>query len=539
MNPLILALAMTGCGWNSLPDQSYWELEGPLWDDAVVAAADGLYMRLPHAGKLIRLTPPEGEDDPGWNEVGAWPAGTFPERLMLSPDGATVLAFGSYATCELDDETIADEKIESVEDCLVEDENAVVWHDELNLVRDGELLGQIGLNLPFNTVAFNDEGTYAVAYLDFDLVDTLDGALVNPNEVLFIDLATGTATSVAAGFSPERVLFTQQQDVAVVMSRNQVVVVELTSGTFDTVTAPTTTNLDDSVVTRDAGISPDGRYMMMTVESSTDLYILDISEPMSPNWSLVSMDAVPADMQMVEGLVTDDEDDPADLTVVTYSNRAQVDLLEQKYLTGIETLELEEPATNILAAQDQLLLFNTSGNDYHDVYLLDPNALTVEEMRAENRVMSMQLSPDRLHAVAVLSPEGSDAGATAQEQYYDESYGLGIFDLGDASAFSLVAASQPIGVAFSGDENLSEYALALLQGQQELIQVRLTDGGASSIPLEAPATAIGSFGDGQFYITHESDLGLVSFLDPETGSLETVHGFATSGLIDDETTLGR
>ena len=539
MNPLILALAMTGCGWDSMPDQSWWEVDGPLWDDEVVAAADGLYMRLPHAGKLIRVAPPKGDNDEGWDEIGAWPAGTFPERLMLSPDGATVLAFATYATCGLDQETIDKEKIETVEDCNAEDANAVQWHDELELVRDGDLLAQIPLNLPFNTVEFNDAGTYAVAYLDFDLVDTLDGALVNPNEVLFIDLATGTATSVAAGFSPERVLFTQQQDVAVVMSRNQVVVVELTSGTFDTVTAPTTTNLDDSVVTRDAGISPDGRYMMMTVEGSTDLYILDISEPMSPSWSLVSMDAVPSAMTMVEGLVTEAEDDPTDLTVVTYSNRAQVDLLEQKYLTGIETLDLEEPATDILVAQDQLVLFNTSGQDYHDVYLLDPNALTVDEMRAENRVMSMQVSPDGLHAVGILSPEASAAGATSQEQYYDDSYGLGIFDLSEAESFALVATSQPIGVAFSGDENLSEYALALLEGQQELISVTLANGANESIPLEAPATAIGSYGEGQFYVTHTSELGMVSFLDPETGELSTVHGFATAGLVEAETTIGR
>ncbi len=46
---------------------------------------------------------------------------------------------------------------------------------------------------------------------------------------------------------------------------------------------------------------------------------------------------------------------------------------------------------------------------------------------------------------------------------------------------------------------------------------------------------IGEMPDGSFYITHDSPLGLVSFLDPtDPSAIETVSGFATLGLFDDD-----
>ena len=38
--------------------------------------------------------------------------------------------------------------------------------------------------------------------------------------------------------------------------------------------------------------------------------------------------------------------------------------------------------------------------------------------------------------------------------------------------------------------------------------------------------------DGTFYITHTSGAGLVSFLNPSSGELTEVGGFATLGIID-------
>ena len=52
------------------------------------------------------------------------------------------------------------------------------------------------------------------------------------------------------------------------------------------------------------------------------------------------------------------------------------------------------------------------------------------------------------------------------------------------------------------------------------------------IDLSSPPVAIGTMEDGSFYITHESALGLVSFLDPVTGDIEEVGGFGAHGLMN-------
>ena len=60
MSALSLSL-VAGCDpWGNLPRGDLYELDDELWSDDVVAAQDGLYVRLPHAGQLLRLT---GERD--------------------------------------------------------------------------------------------------------------------------------------------------------------------------------------------------------------------------------------------------------------------------------------------------------------------------------------------------------------------------------------------------------------------------------------------------------------------------------------------
>lgn len=83
------------------------------------------------------------------------------------------------------------------------------------------------------------------------------------------------------------------------------------------------------------------------------------------------------------------------------------------------------------------------------------------------------------------------------------------------------------------------YALVLLAGLDELYQVNLTDGTATTVSLPEPATGIGALPGGGFYITHQSALGMVSFLAAGSDELVQVNGFAVSGLLEEEGDLPR
>jgi hypothetical protein len=75
----------------------------------------------------------------------------------------------------------------------------------------------------------------------------------------------------------------------------------------------------------------------------------------------------------------------------------------------------------------------------------------------------------------------------------------------------------------------------LLDGVETLLMIDLAaPSAARQIELDAPPLGIGEMPDGSFYITHDSPLGLVTFLDPtDPSSLEVASGFATLGLFDE------
>ncbi len=496
--------------WDDLPSSSWTNLDEALWDPAVVAAADGVYIRLPRAGALVRVDPGGGQER---IDLGAW----SPTRLLPTPGGEAVLAFTEVPVCDIDDPDM-----ETVTDCLEEyGDDYLSYRYGLSIVRDGTEQAHFDLSVPFNAVSFTESGDKAVVYLDYEAGADLDyQGVLNLTEVMFIDLSTDTSASVPVGFSADRVLFSADESRAVVLSRSQVVVVELDSGEYQTlVTYPLTLDVDASVSPLSAALTPDGRYALITIEGSGDLYILDLE---AESINLVSLPAAPSDMLV---------DTRADRTVLVYGSRTQVDVLEHQYFET-ETLELEEPATDLLDADGVALLYNTSSSDLHDLYRLDLETDELVEMRMENPVTRLALAPDGGTAVAFMRPEKT--AGSGLEGYYDENYGVAIIDLWTEDVISLAAASQPLDLAFTGE---TQTALVLLDGEEDLLQLDLGSGGYTTVPLDEPPLSIGPYGSEQFFITHDTPLGMVTFLNPNSGELSAVAGFAAEGLLDTDIPL--
>lgn len=511
MNRAILVLLALGVGcnpWENLPSNNYTSEPVPLWDPAMLSLSDGLYALLPAAKAVARVTP--------GGATAIELEGSQPARMVASPDGAGLLVFGSYPACDTDEEGV-----ETVEDCE-EVEGELVTMVELNLVRDGALVAHIPTESFITGVAFSHAGALAVAYADFSAgIPDLEG-IGNPTEALFIDMNTGASTPVALGFVPERVLFDDSDSVAVMLSRSQVVVIDIASGSYEQIVSfPLSLDVDDRVQPTDVALTPDGRYALITIAGAGDLYALDLERE---SINIVSLPASPADMVV----------DPAsDRTLLVYSGIARADILEHEYFETTE-ITLEEPSTSIALASSFALLYNSSpsGVDRHDVYRLDPQTEELVEYRLENPATSMHLSPDELYGVAITRPEGGFSSDL--EGYYDANWGVEILDMGSDESIALVAAAEPVGLAFADGQAT---ALALLSGQADLLRIDLTNGDASALELSDAPLGIGSTADGGFYITHDAALGLVSFLDPADDSLTAVGGFASIGLFPDEDTL--
>ncbi len=510
------ALSLLACNpWDNLPHDGWSQLDEVLWSDEVVSATDGLYVRLPHAGQLVRI-----------QNNGEYAAidldGATPTDMALGPDDQTVVVFGQWPECESDEEDIV-----QVSDCPDED---LVTNHELALVRDGALVGSGPVAIPghYNRLAFSpwDEDSgfdpVAVAYLDYEGGGIDVDGILNLTEVLFVNLRDSDTERVSVGFSANNVLFTADGTKAAVLSRSQVVLVDLISEHYEVlVTYNLTLDADQEVDPLGAAITPDDRYLLMSVEGSGDLYAMDLD---NESINIIDLDSPPAAMAI---------DSSADRTALVYSNRAQVDILEHDYF-DVESIALDEPC-NAIAETDEgvAVLYNDTAST-HDVYRLDLDDGDLTEYRVANPVTSLQLTPDNTFAVALMRQEW-DSSSSGIDQYYDEHWGLSVLDLSDDDNIDLVLEAQPVGMAFSEGEGGKPYALLLQSGLDTLVKVDLWNEAAiTEVELSAPPTGIGALPNGDFYITHEAALGLVSFLDPDTDELLEVYGFAAEGLFSSD-----
>lgn len=499
--PLLLLAACTP--WE-LPGRGEIDLDGPFWDPAVAAAADGVYVRLPATRTLLRITP-DGE----WTAVDL--QGAEPDRIAVSPDGQTVLAWISWATCADDDK-----KITHVEDCNGDD---LGRDHRLAIIKNGAVEVELDVPPQFTRLAFDESAGLAAVWLDPDAMDVEVDGLLNLTEVVFLDLVAGTATPTAVGFAASDVLFTGGSNPrAVVLSQSQVAVVDIDDGYDVTVTYPLTLSVDAELQPTDVVLTPDGAYALVSIQNSADLYVLDLEREYI---DIVELDGVPSDLS-VDGTV--------DRTVIVYGNARSVDVLEHEYFE-LSTYELDEAMRRIDGTGGSAVLWNDNQST-RDVYRFAVETGDVVEYRAPNPLIDLQLTTDQRYALATLA-------AGSGGDFYDRNYGLSIFDLADDDdPVTLAISGYPLGVRLV--EVASPTALVLVDGDRVLYRLDLATAQADTIELEEPPVGIDALPDGTFVVTQDADLGLLTLLDPSTGEpLAQAAGFAATNLYADRGALVR
>jgi len=195
--------------------------------------------------------------------------------------------------------------------------------------------------------------------------------------------------------------------------------------------------------------------------------------------------------------------------------------------SSLQEIDLEEPSNKTLMGDGFALLYNDASGVVHDVYKLDLYTRELTEYVVSNPVSELMVTESGNFAVAVVRPENNSGG-----DYQDSRYGISILDLSSDQSISLVAQSQPIGMALVEDEGNS-FALALLAGSNTLLQVNLANPNSPvEVDLPAPPVSIAAMPDGNFVITHNQSLGMVSILDPSTLELQTMSNFAVTNLFE-------
>ncbi len=511
MAPVVALLAVS-CGWNSLPSAGSETLDEPLWDPAgAVATTDALYVRLPAAGALVRITPASDEAVPidlGDGRV---------RRIAAAPGGETVVAFLERFFCFPEEQREA-RRVETVDDC---DRADLEVETEIRLVQGTEPTGKsLAVAGTYNAIEFSEDGRYAIAYVDFTQEVEIEG-VVNLTGIVVIDLDDSSPELVTVGFAPDRVLFTYDDGgnavAAVVLSRNQVAKVDLLEEPAAVTRFPLTLDPDVRRDPTGVALTPDGRYALISTASSADLYAIDLQ---NESINLVDLSGVPATIGV---------DAVADRTVLVYGNRRVVEVMEHDFFE-VDTIPVDEGMNEITSIGGTALLWSTGNR--HDLYRLGLENNELVEYRLQNPAVSLHVAPTEEFAIALTRAEGGNGGGGADD-IYDRWPGMEIIDLDDNDTEPFVLEGNGLGVAFSADEfNLN--VIVLQEGADYLFRYDLYLRQDTEIELEAPPVAIGTLGeDGPFWITHDSALGLVSFLDPVDGEItRVVNGFAVAGVLD-------
>ena len=261
--------------------------------------------------------------------------------------------------------------------------------------------------------------------------------------------------------------------------------------------------------------------MLIAIEERSDLYKLDL-------------EVVSIDMEALEAVPSDLASDAVtEQTILVYGNRAAVDIIVEHDFIERQTLTLDEPATNIAIHTGMAVLYNSESNNAHDIIKLDLSTLETTEYVTDNPVDSLQISPSGSHAVATLRPQ-NDWGHEGLDGYQSSRWGLAVAHLETDNVVSLVLESAPVGLELVEHAD-AEYALLLLEGVEDLIQIDLSaPGNYTTLALPSAPAGISSSPNDSFTIAHHSALGQVSFLDPSSGNIQTTGGFATANFFSED-----
>jgi len=500
-----------GCaGWNKLPNQGDLNLDADLWDpNRALATEDGLYIPLTQAGGLALI--PAGNGDPVRIDLGE---GRL-SKLTASPDRSKLVAFVETYRCDEEDPKEA-KKDHFLDDCRVDDLEITT---SIRVIDGKKAAAPVEVDGSFNGITYSHDGQFAVAYLDFSDPDLVLDGVINLTSVVVLNLASGESKSVSVGFAADRVLFTQnllgEAEKAVVLSQNEVAVVDLTTDPpTNSVTFPLTLDPDSVVIPVGIELTPDGRYALISVAGSSDLYALDL---LTESINIVELSHNPTDM---------DVNTATDTTVLVYNSGSVVEVLEHQTFE-IETTALDEPMSRIATGTDFALLW--SDGSEHDAYRLDLDSNVLVEYRLQNPAVSMHISPTEEFAIALTRAE--DGFGEGVEGLYDSNPGMEIIDLDDDETEPFLLEGAGLGVSWADTEN-SLHALVLQEAVEYVYKLDMYTGNAEEVELTEPPLSIGNMNDGTFFITHDVALGLVTFLDPKTNKTREVSGFATLGISD-------
>ena len=353
-------------------------------------------------------------------------------------------------------ETLALDAIEvggepSVVRIIPDTDRAVVLNrgsDELTIIDENAERRFVALGGHFNAMDLTPDGRHALCW--FDLAQARSGELVGSfQDLLVVDIDTGTRHAVTIGFRPRRIQFTADGATALVITDDGISYfrpADLGETTLaDTVpVAPDVFQQDD----REVLVTQDGRWAISRGPNEAGVTLVDLAEAVP---RFIPLPGQPTDLDLVP-------DDSAVLVMMRGVRQLAIVPLEAAYEdpAAIHPVEFPEHVLGSAAVGvDFAVLYTTQTETRAQISLLDLATLRMVHRPIRKAVAGVEISPDGRKAIIVHKPYDIASGEPDPTEPEPNAPNAGdadasVVDAGAADAGAVDAGAADAGAADAG-----------------------------------------------------------------------------------------
>ena len=478
----------------------------------------------------------EADADSDGDSDTEWGSETEQDFLMLAP--ATTDAYVFVANPDRDTVTrVAVPSLEvitvevgvspAVAETTADYAKAVVFNegsDDVSIL-DADTLDEVRVEVreDLNAMELSSDGEWVICYRDTDLdeeEDDDDGGVESYNEISLVNTSSYEHWPMVVGFNPHQVVFTDESDLALVVSDAYVALIDLTASEPEPELVQLADDLLDPPAAEEIEIAPDGSYAFVRQFGSSEIVILDL---------------VTQDVDQVEVGYN-----PTDLDITPDGEKAVVVARGLQELWLLETADPFEEAEVVPLPEDYVLgslllspdgetgiLYTTATlQDRYATWDIDSGEVTVRGL--VKPVMSMSVSPTG-ESLLVFHTEEDAEDADSTSPYYGQ-WAMTLMDLDDFRSNPMRLAAEPAAYAHADD---GEHGFFIMEGQKNLVVLDYGTLLPEDIELKSEPLHVGTLPSTDWaYASQEHDLGRISFYDSETGGLETITGFELNSEIE-------
>jgi hypothetical protein len=391
-----------------------------------------------------------------------------------------------------------------------------------------------------NRITVGRQGQHAVAWYDSAAPGaSAPGAGGGFQEVTVIRLTPGgeKAFDLTVGFRPSDVVFSDDGSGAYVVTEDGISILR-----FGEISGPAVApfaRFPDAGPTapaaRDVSVTPDGRYAIARREGATQVMLLDLGAPGAAAGPVTSLNlgSPVTDLDLTPGgrfalAVLRDQNTYVRLAIP--GSFTGTPAPERRVLTG-ETIG----SATISPDGNTAVLYTTAATPAIErlvLVKLDAPTAPPLPVTLKKGVRAVAIAPDSKTAVVLHTKDpgyGNEPGIDVETQI-DRAYGYTIVNLQSGFAKLQITADEVSALTLTPD---GSRGFVMVRGPRLVQRIALASFIVDEFPLGSPPLALAVLGQDvkRVFVSQEHPEGRISFINWETGVVESVTGFELNGRI--------